>query len=496
MALRAWHDDPVLFVRHHFDADPDEWQLDALQAVVDNPRVAMSACKGPGKSCVLAWIVWWFLLTRQDAQVMCLSITKPNLTDNLWKELAKWQAKSPVLMAAFDHQASRIVRRGCEKTWWVSSRAFGKDADPEAQASTLAGFHGEHIMVILDEVGDYPHGVVAAAEAIFANMDLAEVKLVVAGNPTDADGPLGHIVQRHAARWVVVFITGDPDDPKRSPRISAKWAEDMIRDYGRDNPWVQVNVLGIFPSQPVDKLISMEDVNKAFFRDARLEDFSSDARIWGVDPGRFGDDEQIVARRQGVVAFQIKVFRNLNGPQLASQIAMMLVDYERANKLPDMIFVDVGGVGASCFDQLTLLQWGRLVQPVDFAEAPDDSRFYNRRAEIWWRMAEWLRKRPANLPRDNVLAGELTAPKFYFRAVNKQTKFLLESKDDMKARGVPSPNRGDALALTFTGKVAPRAHAVDVLLAGAGRVRTEYPRFGDTDHQAGVITHYDPLSRV
>jgi phage terminase large subunit len=162
-ALTGWIRDPVLFVRQVFGAIPDEWQADALRAIPANPRVGMSACKGPGKSCVLAWTIWWFIYTREDAQVMCTSITGDNLKDNLWKELSVWYSKSPMLQRAFEVRGERIIHRERPKTWWVSARTWAQNADPTQQANTLAGFHGAHVMVVLDEMGDYPDGVVVAA---------------------------------------------------------------------------------------------------------------------------------------------------------------------------------------------------------------------------------------------------------------------------------------------------------------------------------------------
>lgn len=495
-AMRRWRADPVVFVREVFGAEPDRWQVKALRAVESDPRVAMSACKGPGKSCLLAWIIWWFLATRVDAQIMCLSITADNLKDNLWKELAQWMAESEFLRAAFALSAERITNKERPKTWWCSARAFAKDANKEAQANTLAGFHAKTLMIVLDELGDYPHGVLAAADAIFANEDTAEAKLVAAGNPTNEDGPLGYIVNRDAKRWTVVFISGDPDDPDRSPRISKKWAQEQIDLWGRDNPWVQVNVLGRFPSQPTDKLIATGWVSEAQRRDVDEMTYKSDAYIWGLDPARFGDDEACLMRRQGLVAFRANVWRGLDGPELANRIASMIVDAEAKGDAPDALFVDVGGVGASAFDHLKLLGYERLVHAVEFASSPDDSRFFNKRAEMWWRMREWLKVKPACLPEDPQLATELCAPRYDFRVVSKQTRLILEAKQKMKERGVGSPNRGDALALTFAGNVMTRGLRLQLDAVASNKVKTEYDPYRGLNQTEGKLAPYrDVLHR-
>ena len=97
--LRAWKRDPPRFVRDVFGVTPDPWQDEVLAAFPRNQRLAMKACKGPGKTAVLAWLAWNFLPTNEDAKIAATSVSADNLADNLWTEMAKWQAKSPLLAA-------------------------------------------------------------------------------------------------------------------------------------------------------------------------------------------------------------------------------------------------------------------------------------------------------------------------------------------------------------------------------------------------------------
>jgi len=481
--LRRWRDDPVLFVRECFGPTHlkdtghplviDEWQVDALISFRDNDRTALSACKGPGKSCVLAWAIWWFLTTHKDAKGICTSITADNLKDNLWTELAKWRARSPIIERAFDQTSERISSVDRPKTWWCSARSFPQQADKTQQANTLAGLHGEYVFVVMDEIGDYPDGVVTAAEGILANDVVA--RILGAGNPTKVDGPLYRLTTKDRKRWTVIHITGDPQDPKRSPRISLAWANQMIEDWGRDNPWVMVNVLGLFPPLASDRLIGINHVTMAQERNARPLEYSSDAKIWGLDPARYGDDAAALCRRQGVVCFKFHIWRGLDGVELATRVANMIMEARAADVGPDALFVDVGGVGASAYDHLRMLGYVGLIHPIDFGSSPDDSRFLNKRAEIWWRMADWLKKAPANLPTDPELVGELTGPAFKYAARGKQTKFLLESKEEMRKRGIPSPNKADALAMTFSAPVAPKSKEFQIAqLEGVQRCVIDY----------------------
>jgi hypothetical protein len=475
-AIGRWAKDPVLFVRQMFGTKPDKWQAKALRAVRTKPRVAMSACKGPGKSCLLAWIVWWFLLCHVDAQIMCVSVTRDNLTDNLWKEIAKWMAKCEWLSEYFELLGERIINRKSPKTWWCSARAFPKSASVEEQANTLAGFHADNIMVVLDEIGDYPPGVLPAAEAIFANATNAH--LVVAGNPTNVLGPLGQIVKVMYKRWHIVFISGDPDDSDRSPRISLKWAREQIEDHGRDDPWVMVNVLGLFPPKGINQLIDVNDVIEAQKRDMPALAYRGEARVWGLDPARFGDDESVLAKRQGVLGRKMQIWRGLDGTELGNAVARALSESAKEGEPIDTLFVDVGGVGSSAYDRLGVLGWGHILVPVDFGSRPDDGKYLNKRAEMWALMAQWVKRPTSCLPNDPVLRAELTAPTFGYKVVNKRTKFVLESKDQMKARGVASPNRADALALTWAATVMPRSHLEIEAESRSTRIETDYNPLG------------------
>lgn len=496
--MRAWRKDPIAFVRDVFKAEPDAWQARVLTALA-NPKtrkLAMKACKGPGKSCVSAWSIWWIMACHVDAQGLCVSITAANLADNLWKELALWHSKSALLQAAFTVDSEFLRSKERPKTWWCHARSFPQQADKDQQANTLAGLHGNCVFIVLDEVGDYPDGVLAAAEGIFANAGSGiEQWLIIAGNPTRSAGPLYRVCTREADLWEIVTITGDPDDPQRSPRISLDWAREQISKLGRDNPWVMVNVLGEFPGVSSNQLIGHERTSKAMARDVPLLSYSSEPIVWGLDPARYGDDEMALARRQGLLCRKFFSWRNLNGPELARKVLALRAKAEADGEAPDKLFIDVGSVGSSCYDHLVELGYGRWVIPVDFGGSADDASIYaNKRAEIWGRMAQWVNERPVSLPNDPVLFAELTAPTYGYRVVNKRTVLLIESKDDMKKRGVASPNRADALALTFAAPVANRIEQGDSSYARGTSCKSDFNPFQTAEERRPLLVaaHYNP----
>ena len=470
--LAAWQDSPATFVRDHFGVVPDKWQEEVLEAFPHHPRLAMKACKGPGKTAVLAWLAWNFLATRLDPKIAATSITKPNLEDNLWSEMSKWQQRSPWLRAHFDWGKERIVCRGRPENWWMSARTWNRTTDRSQQGSTLAGLHADNILFILDESGGIPDAVMATAEAALASC--VDGHIVQAGNPTHLDGPLWRACTSERRLWHVTEITADPDDPRRSTRVKAAWAKEQIEKYGRDNPWVMVNVFGKFPPGSLNTLIGPDECREAATRVYRPEDHARAPRVLGVDVARFGDDASVIFPRQGLVAYPPLKLRNVDGIQGAGAVARKVADWRA-----DAIFVDdTGGWGASWIDNLRLL--GHAPIGVGFSSRPNDPRYDNKRTEMYFETVEWIKKGGA-IPEIPELIAALSQTTYSFRG----DRLLLEPKEQVKARLGYSPDDADALALTFAQAVAGRPVYYDRTMEGLAHMQRS--------RRAFCITEYDPL---
>ena len=461
--LLRWSEHPADFVREVFEVEPDAWQLDVLEAFPNRQRLAMKACKGPGKTAVLAWLIWNFLVTRPHPKVAATAVTKDNLDDNLWTELAKWQKRSKLLEAAFQWTKTRIFNREHPETWWASARTWSRSASPEQQADTLAGLHADYLLFILDESGGIPDAVMAAAEGGLANVvdpTRQEAHIVQAGNPTHLEGPLYRACTSEARLWHVTEITSDPDSPKRTPRVSVQWAREQIEKYGRDNPWVLVNVFGQFPPSSINTLLGPDDVRAAMSRVIGRDQYEFAARVLGIDVARQGDDASVIFPRQGRMAFPPLVFRNITGDQGAGHVSRKWIEWDA-----NAAFIDgSGGWATSWVDHLRML--GRPVMPVEFAGKPNDGRFYNKRAEILFEAAQWV-KDGGCLPNVPELLTEMTAVTYTFRG----DRFLCEDKDQVKQRIGRSTDYFDAFALTFAQPVGPRQSSEHRLISLNGRHR-------------------------
>lgn len=436
--IRKWRDDPVFFVRDQFKIEPDKWQVETLIASAKHQRIAMKACKGPGKTCLLAWLSWWFLCTRPHPKMAATSVSGDNLADNLWPEMSKWQAKSPFLKSQFTWTKTRIFAKDHPETWFMSARAWSKSADPSKQADTLAGLHADYIMFVIDEAGGIPDSIVATAEAALATGK--ECKLLLAGNPTQTSGPLYRACTKEKHLWWTISITSDPDNPNRTPRVSIEWAKQQIDKYGKDNPWVLVNVFGEFPPSSINQILSVEEVEASMARQVPITAISHMQKRLGIDVARFGDDSTVIFPRQGLMAFQPVQLRNARNPEIAARA--MLAKNKWGSEYE---FVDgTGGYGGGVVD--SMLQAKAAPIEVMASGKADSQKYRNRRAENWFRMAEWV-KRGGCLPKLNELVGELTCATYTF---DNQGRFLLMPKDEMKEELQRSPDYADALALTFT----------------------------------------------
>ena len=464
--IAKWRARPDIQVRELFHVEPDPWQDKVLKAFPHENRIAMRACKGPGKTTVESWLILNFLSTRPYPKIAATSITKDNLEDNLWPEIAKWMHRSPFLKKAFQWNKTRIFSRQHPETWFCSARTWPKSADATQQAETLAGLHADYILFVLDEAGGIPDAVLTTAEAALATGK--ESKLLIGGNPSHLSGPIYRACKTERNLWFVVEITGDPDDPDRATRINKQWAQEQIEKYGRDNPWVLVNVFGQFPPESLNALLGVDDVRKAMKRHLKEDSFQFSQKRLGIDVARFGDDSTILFPRQGLVAFRPVEMKGARTTEIAGRAAKAKIKWNY-----EQVFIDsTGGHGAGVEDSLMLA--GINAIPVSFSQRAIDPRYFNKRAEMWFLMSQWVKKHGA-LPPDDQLLRELCAPTYLFH----NGKLRLEDKDQIKQRLGYSPDRADALALTF----ALPEMASNVSLPGlnqVGKLQYEYdPIHGD-----------------
>lgn len=486
--IKGWRENPVQFVYDNFKVDLDKWQVEALQRLGGsfNPRrrFAMKACTGPGKSAVLAWIGWLRLACYGDKgkhpKGAALSGEgRDNLRDNLWSELSKWQQRSEFLKTAFKWTGERIAAVDHPETWFLAARSYAKDADTEAIGRSLSGLHGEFPFLLLDEIGGMPVTVGQKAAQIFTGGPL-DALIAGAGNPTTTDGLLYHVCVTERDFWDVVTITADPDDPNRTPRVDIEHAREQIKLYGRENPWVMATILGLFPPSGINSLFGLDEVERAIGRQLKEQEYNFVEKRIGVDVALYGDDRTVLFPRQGLAAFPPIIMRS----QEPADISARLIN-EKLNFGSEREFVDdTGGWGSGVISHFRMA--GYSPHSVQAAGSASNEKMYNKRAEMWFRMRDWLRSGGC-LPNTREIIAELTTTQYSM----KNGKMLLEPKEIVKKRLGRSPDLADALSMTFA--LPDRPRNLPGITDKQGKARTEYDPIGLVANSSAV-REYDPFA--
>lgn len=482
--LRDWRRNTTQFARDVFDFVPDAWQKRAFDRW-DEPdptkRIALKACAGPGKSIVEDICAWQFLVTRSDGKnhpnAYAMSVTGENLRDNFWKGMALLYDRSPFLQRAFEWQKEQIFAREAPALWWLRGRSWSKSADAEAQGRTLSGLHAKSIAYFVDEAGDIPPSVLRSAEQGLSNCEYG--RIMMAGNPTSHDGALYTAADSQSHLWDVITVTGDPDDPDRSPRIDIDWAREQIGLYGRDNPWVMAYILGKFPPTSLNALLGPDELRAAMERKLPDHAYTNLQKRIGIDVARFGDDRTVIFPRQGLRAFDPVEMRNARTDAISGRIALAKKNWNWELALID----STGGYSGGVEDQCRL--GGIDLIPVNFSSNALDPRYFNRRSEMYFQAAQWI-KDGGWLPNIPQFIREACAARYWF---HKGQLRVLEKEQIKKDLQGHSPDTWDAFMLTFA---LPEMPADLASIAGfpefsdqRGRVSSDWDPFDDNRKRGG-----------
>jgi hypothetical protein len=427
----TYFEDPVGYVRDVLQAEPDTWQIEALNAVRDHKRVAGASGHGIGKTAFVAWIIHWFMATRPNPQVVVTANTKNQLDSKTWRELAKWNQKA-LNGHWFEVKATRMELKDSPETWFASAIPW-----TEHNSESFAGTHEEHVLVVFDEasaIADVIWDVVEGA------MTTPGARWVALGNPTRNTGRFRECWGRFRHRWHTMQV-----DSRKAKMADQTQIAEWIADYGEDSDFVRVRVKGEFPKSSSAQLISSALVDAAV--EYKAVGYEKLPLILGVDVARFGDDQSVICARRGRKVYPLSKFRELDTMQVAGHVAAAI----RTLK-PALVNIDIGAMGAGVVDRLR--EQGYDVRGVNFGGQPVDKiKFANKRAEMWGEALEWL-KEGGDLPDDYELKQDLIGPEYSYTS---SQQLLLEKKESMKRRGLSSPDCADAFALTFAAAVSDTA---------------------------------------
>lgn len=436
-AIEAWRaGGPALFAHEALGAEPEEWQWEASKLLVDRRRLSVRSGHGVGKSTFMAWCILWFVVCYFPCKVPATAPTGHQLEDILWAELAKWHRilteRLPALGSEFEWQSGAFKLKSNPSESFAVART-SRPEKPEA----LQGFHSENILFLIDEASGVSDNVFEVAEGALSTEG---AYVVMAANPTRQSGYFfdSHHKMRHA--WAPLHVNGE-----NCKRVSKEYIANMAKKYGVQSSIYKVRVRGDFAAAP-DGVIALELCEAAKVREVALK--SHAPTVWGVDVARFGDDSTALAKRQG--NHQLAKVQEWYGKDTMQTVGLIKAEWDAtpAEKRPASINVDVIGIGAGVVDRLKELCLP--VYGVNVAEAAavnaSSEKFDRLRDELWFKGRDWLAAMDCKLLDDDDLIGEMTTPKY---TILSNGDIKVESKKELKARGIKSPNCADAWLLTF-----------------------------------------------
>lgn len=418
-----------MFAEEALGAKPTPQQWEASKALVERRRVSVRSGHGTGKSTFEAWCVLWFLCCYFPTKVPCTAPTSHQLNDILWAEIAKWhramRERVPELASEFEWVSEQYRLKSAP----TESFAVARTSRPE-QPEALQGFHSDNLLFLIDEASGIPEAVFQVAEGALSTPGAF---VFMAGNPTRMEGYFYDSHHKQRAQWAALHWNGE-----ESPLVSKQYIEEMRQKYGADSAIYRIRVRGDFAGNP-DGVIPLPLIEGAI--DRAIKPFGD--HVWGVDVARFGDDRTALAKRsKNTLLDKVKFWQGKDTMQTAGLIK---IEYDNAKVKPVSINVDVIGLGAGVVDRCR--EMGLPVRGINVAESASVKDQYNRlRDELWFEAREWFDRRDVSMPDDESLIAELTLPSF---KVLSNGKKQVESKDEMKKRGVTSPDLADAFCLTF-----------------------------------------------
>lgn len=462
-AILFYANEPVYFVEDIIRAKPDRNQRDILNSVKNYPMTSVRSGHGIGKTAVESWCMIWFLLTRPFPKIPCTAPTQHQLFDVLWAEVSKWMRNSPQLLKEqLIWTQEKIYMKEHSEEWFAVARTSN---NPDA----LQGFHSDHLFFILDEASGISDKVF---EPVLGALTGPDAKLLMMGNPTRLTGFFFDSHHKNRESYNAVHVDG-----RDSQLVKREFVEKIIDMFGENSDVFRVRVAGDFPKAQPDSFIAMEWCEKA----AGLEIRSEEKRLdFGIDVARYGDDSSVI-----YPVFDLRcsdpdgpeIYNHNDTMELAGNVIICLKKYiSEYPKLTTLkVKVDCDGLGVGVYDRIKeqeddiIAQLRKIREETAAAddaaeditldivechfggaggplESGDPVEYENSTGLMWGKVRKMLKDEQLSIWKDDKLISQLSNRKY---TVNSKGKIVLEKKEDMKKRGLQSPDIADALALAL-----------------------------------------------
>jgi hypothetical protein len=405
--------------------------------------VSIMSGQGTGKDFFAALCLTWFMTCFSYPKCSATANTNKQLMNVYWSEISKVMGmakkvddKNPssptILQEMFEVQTEKVFNKqlGKEekgKRWFCEAITVSSTASPEDQGTAMAGRHERHMLFVFDEASGINDAVFKPVEGTLTG--LINLVLIIF-NPTKRTGFA--VESQKDSRFVALHW-----DAEKSEIVSRSHIEGMARKYGRDSMPFRIRVKGLPPISDTDTLIPWEWIDAAVNRD--IEPSEDDQDVLGVDVGA-GGDKSVMAQRRGPQIVNITRKNTKDTMELVGWVSIEMDEIEAKCAIVDPI-----GIGHGVFCRLK--EMGYQVYSGDVRKKPtDEAHFNNKRDEMYWKLRERFEDGTISIPDDRELIDQLAVIKYF---PTSDGKMRIESKKDMRKRGLESPDSADAVALTF-----------------------------------------------
>jgi len=428
--------DPVVWIREVLDETPWSKQREIAMSVRDNRRTAVQSCHDVGKSYIASRLICWWISAHPpgEAFVVTSAPTFQQVRAILWREIGKAHAKG------------NLPGYTNETEWKIGKELVGFGRKPSDYSPTaFQGIHARYVLVVLDEACGVPESLWDAADTLIPN---ESSRILAIGNPDDPTSEFAKIC-RPGTDWNKIRIsafdspnfTGEEvPEAVRDLLISPTWVEEKKKKWGEDHPFWQSKVLGLFPQQSATALLPLPLLFEAQRRDIEVTPEEDHPRL-GVDVARFGSDRTVMALRRGG---KVRIIHCVTGND-TMETAGYVKRYIKQHNV-ELAAIDTVGVGGGVYDRLA--EEGEPVFAMIASSRPRDYvTFANSRAEWYWNLRETLERGELDIDEnDEDLVSELASLQF---KIDSRGRIIIESKEDMRKRGMTSPDLADAVVLSF-----------------------------------------------
>lgn len=421
-------------------------QEEVLRAVERKRRVAVKSGNGLGKDFTAAVAVLWYVHAHDPAIVLSTAPTFRQVRHVLWRQIHR----------LYRNAADTLGGAMLDTRWEVAEDRYAMGLSAN-DADQFQGFHCENMFVVVDEAEGVAEPIYEAVEAV---MTSAHPTLLLIGNPTTTSGGFHRAFHRERGIYETITLSA-----LESPNVVAgeivipglttpAWVEERRAMWGENSEMFKARVRGEFPDRGEDNLIAISDIEAAVYGfaahgelvepQAQVLRQAQDERgpvVFGVDVARFGVDRSVIVVRRGNVVVDVQAYHGFPTDATTGQVVATARE-----RHPQQVNVDETGMGAGVVDPLR--EQGFTVYGFNGSGAPleAESVCANLRAEGYWTLARRFRDHAIRIPRDAELIAELASLRYRY---NSRGKVLMESKESMKSRGLPSPDKADALMLAF-----------------------------------------------